>query len=280
LLRTYEVSASLNIEGPAAARRLLDGYPDLKTTTRSLPVVASVLWATQDQPAAIETLAAFVKAEPDNFTGYAALADYQQRAGLVSEARQTADLACARFPTEFAPRLVRIAIMAPAKPADFPAWEREINSYVQDFGAKPEAVLMLAEISGQKGWVDVARLLYEAGAGRQQDFRILAMYYSDALMDQGRFPEAQRVLAEIDRQTPDTASFSVLLWQREIVAAAACGDHDSARDSARRVASALRLNPEGLESIRQRFIKLKIPEAVAVLTLTAPEPKAAAPDKS
>jgi predicted Zn-dependent protease len=280
MLRMYEVRASLNTEGPAAARQLLDRYPDLKTTTRSLPVVASVLWATQDQLAAIDTLSAFIKAEPDNFAGYAALADYQQRVGLVSDARQTADLACARFPKEFAPRLVRIAILAPTGPADFLPWEREVNSYVKDFGGKPEAIVMLAEISGQKGWVDLARLLYEAGAGRQQDFRVLAMYYSDALMFQGRFSEAQRVLAEIDRQVTDGGSFSVLLWQREIVAAAACGDHDSARESARRVASALRLDPEGLETIRQRFIRLKIPEAVAVLTVTAPEPKAAAPNKS
>jgi predicted Zn-dependent protease len=279
-LRTYEVIASLNTEGPAAARQLLDRYPDLKTTTRSLPVVASVLWATQDQLAAIDTLSAFIKAEPDNFAGYAALADYQQRVGLVSDARQTADLACARFPKEFAPRLVRIAMLAPTQPAELSRWVQEIDSYVNDFGNKPEAVVLLAEISGQKGWVDLARTLYEVGAGGQQDFRILAVYYSDALLHQGKFPEAQRVLAEIDRQTPDASRFALLLWQREIVAAAASGDPDTARESARRVASALRLDPEGLEIIRQHFIRLKIPEAVAELTGAAPEAKTIAPKKN
>jgi tetratricopeptide (TPR) repeat protein len=117
---------------------------------------------------------------------------------------------------------------------------------------------------------------------------MLAMYYSDALMYQGKFPEAQRILAEIDRQTPDAGNFSVLLWQREIVAAAACGDHDDAREDAQRVASALRRDPDGLEAIRQRFIKLKIPEAVAELTVTAPAatsafapvPNAVTPNKS
>jgi len=275
LLRTYEVQTSLNAEGPAAARRLLDSYPDLKTTTRSLPMVAKVLWAAQDRAGAIAALSAFVKAQPDNFVGYADLASYQQTAGLVAEARHTADLACAQFPKQFAPRVMRIVTLTPTKPAEIVPWEKEIASYTKDFGDKPEAVAMLAEISGRKGWVDLARLLYETGASRQQDVRALAMYYSDALMFQGKFPEAQRILAEIDRQTPDSGNFSVLLWQREIVAAAACGDRDDARENARRVASALRRDPDGLEVIRQRFIKLKIPDAVAELTLTTPSAKSA-----
>jgi tetratricopeptide (TPR) repeat protein len=269
-LRMYEVQASLNAEGPAAARRLLDGYPDLRTTTRSLPVVASVLWAAQDRTGAIEALSAFIKAQPDNFSAYADLASYQQTAGLVADARQTADLACAQFPKEFAPRVLRIVMLTPTKPDELLPWERAVALYVRDFGDKPEAVTMLAEISGRKGWVPLACLLYEIGASREQDFRPLAMYYSDALMSQKRFVEAQRVLAEIDRQTPDSGEFSVLLWQREIVAAAACGDRDDARENARRVASALRRDPDGLEVIRQRFIRMKIPDAVAELTLTTP----------
>jgi predicted Zn-dependent protease len=270
LLRTYEVQASLNAEGPAAARRLLDGYPDLKQTNRSLAVVAKVLWAAQDRTGAIEALSTFVKAQPDNFVGYADLAGYQQAAGLVADARQTADLACAHFPKETGARVLRIVMLTPTKPAELARWEQEIVSYVKDFGDKPEAVTMLAEISGRKGWVDLARLLYEGSATRQQDFRLLAMYYSDALMQQGQFAEAQRVLAEIDRQTPETGAFSLLLWQREIVAAAAGGAHDDARENARRLASALRNDPGNLEICRQRFIKLKIPEAVAELTLTTP----------
>jgi predicted Zn-dependent protease len=274
LLRTYEVQASLNAEGPAAARQLLDGYPDLKTTTRSLPTVARVLWATQDRPRAIEALSTFVMAQPDSFGGYVDLATYQQMAGRIADARQTADHACVRFPQESGARLLRITMLTPTKPAELPRWEQEIGSYVKDFGDKPEAVTMLAEISGRKGWVPLARLLYEACAARQEDFRMLAMYYSDALMYHGQAVEAQRVLAELDRQTPEAGEFSVLLLQREIVAAAACGDRDGARESARRVASALRRDPDGLEAIRQRFIKLKIPEAVAELTVNTAAPAA------
>jgi hypothetical protein len=68
----------------------------------------------------------------------------------------------------------------------------------------------------------------------------------------------------------DTTGFSLLLWQREVLVAAVCGDHDGARENARRLASALRNDPDNLEICRQRFIKLKIPEAVAELTITAP----------
>ncbi len=236
-------------------------------------MVAKVLWAAQDRPGAIAAESDFVKAQPDDFVGYADLASFQQMAGLVADARHTADLACAQFPREIAPRVLLITMLTPTKPAEVLPWERAVGSYVKDFGDRPEAVTMLAEISGRKGWVDLARLLYEIGAARQEDFRSLAMYYSDALICQRRFPEAQRVLAELDHQTSDAGNFSVLLWQREIVAAAACGDRDGARENARRVASALRRDPDGLEVIRQRFIKLQIPDAVAELTLNEPRPR-------
>jgi predicted Zn-dependent protease len=281
LLRTDEVLATLSAEGPAAAQKVLAGYPDLKTTTDALPVVAEVLWASQSRQAAIETLAAYIRAKPDNLIAYLSLAGYQQKAGLIGEARQTAEAACARFPNDVATRLLRIDVFEPTRASEVSSWEKDIGSYVKDFGNRREALTELAELSGQKGWVDPARLLYEAAVGRQQDFRAEAMYYSDALMFHHSYQQALRILAEIDRQTPETASsFSVLLWQREIVAAAACGDHDDARESARRVASALRRDPEGLESIRQRFIRMGIPEAVAELTVTSPDLKAAAPKKS
>jgi tetratricopeptide (TPR) repeat protein len=282
LLRTYEVLALLNTEGPAAARRRLDSYPDLPKTTQSLPVVAKVLWATQDRPGAIGALVTFIKAQPDDFIGYADLAAYQQASGLIGDARQTADLACAHFPKEIGARILRITMLAPTKPDELLRWEQEVTSYVKDFGDKPNAVAILAEISGRKGWVDLSRLLYEVGAGRQEDFRALAIYYSDAMICRRQFSEAQRVLAEIDRQTPpDAGNFRVLLWQREIVAAAACGDHDNARENARRLASALRRDPDGLAAIRQHFIKLGILEAVAELTVAAPSASApAAPGAS
>jgi tetratricopeptide (TPR) repeat protein len=273
-LRTYEVLASLNAEGPAAAAKLLDSYPDLRKTPKSLPVVAAVLWANKDQRAAIETLVDFVKAEPDNFGGYADLAGYEQAAGYIADARQTADIACARFPMEIGAHILRIAVLEPLNPSELLRWEKEIGSYIKDFGDKTEAIDMLASLSGRKGWVDLARLLYEVGAARQDDFRSLAMYYSDALMFQHKYSEAQRVLAEIDRQTPEDGNLSVALWLREIMAASANGDHDAARENARRVASALRRNPTKLDLLRQRFIKLGIPEAVEELTLS---PTAAKP---
>jgi tetratricopeptide (TPR) repeat protein len=277
LLQTYEVLASLHIDGPIAARRLLEHYPDLPKTTRALPVVAAILWGTQDRLAAIETLKDYVKAEPDNFTAYADLADYQQMAGLLGDARQTADLACARFPKEMGPRLVRIAMLEPTNPAEVSTWVQEIDSYLKEFGNKPEAIVALAEMSGRKGWLDVSRLLYENSAGRLDDLRLLALYYSDALLHQKQPQEAQQVLGEIDRQTPGTGRFLILLLEREILAAAACDDHESIRDEARRLATALRLDPENLEAIRQRFAKLKISDAVAELTVAPSNAKAAAP---
>jgi len=281
LLRTYEILATLNTDGPEAAQRLLAASPDLRTTTRSLLVVARVLWEAKKPVEAISTLQDYVKAEPDDFLGYAQLADYQETAGQIVDARRTADLACARLPGQPTPRILRIGVLKPTGPEEVRRWEQEIISYLKDFAGKPEAIDELANLCGREGWVDLARMLYESGAGRQQDVRMLAMYYSDALMRRQQFTEARSVLAEIDRQTPETGStFAVLLWQREVVAAAACGDRDDARDQARRVAAALRLDPTGMEVIRRRFARLGIPEAVAELSPNPAAVKPSAPKKS
>jgi Flp pilus assembly protein TadD len=281
LLRTEELEATLNSAGPGAAYRLIDNYPELRTTPRSLPAVAQVQWAAQDRQAAIDTASAYVKARPDDLPGYVTLAGYQQTAGRIEDARKTADDACAHFPHEFTARLARVAVLEPTKPSEVKKWAVEIGAYIEDFKSDPTALTGLAQLAGQKGWVDTARIVYEAETARQKNVGMLAMYYADALMVHHRSQEALRVLAELDRQNSDAANqFSIYLWQREIVAAAACGDHDQARDSARRVASALRRDPDGLDSIRRHFVKLNIPEAVAELTVSAPEPKPGEPKKS
>ena len=96
LLRTYEVQATLNAEGPVAAQRLLERYPDLLKNAPSAPVVARVMWATRDRLAAIETLAAYVAARPDERGAYGLLAEWQAAGGMTDDARTTAQRACAR----------------------------------------------------------------------------------------------------------------------------------------------------------------------------------------
>ncbi|HZP60802.1 MAG TPA: hypothetical protein VFB27_10810 [Opitutaceae bacterium] len=281
LLRTYEILGTLNTDGPAAARSLLDASPDLRATTSSLPVIARVLWESKQPLEAISTLQSYLKAKPDNFAAYAQLAEYQDAAGLIADARHTADLACAQLPGQMPPRVLRIGVLKPRQPGEVQRWEQEVAAYLKEFGGKPEGVALLANLAGREGWVDLARMLYESAAGRGQDVRMLAMYYSDALMMQRQFTEARSVLAEIDRQTPEGGGyFSVLLLQREVVVAAACGDRDDAREQARRVAAALRLDPDGLEVIRRRFVKLGISEAVAELGPRIAVAKPAAPKKS
>jgi Tfp pilus assembly protein PilF len=125
---------------------------------------------------------------------------------------------------------------------------------------------MLAGLAGRQGWVALARTLYFAAASRQPNLAVLALSYSDALVRNSRLSDARRVLTEVEQQTDDTnAAFLRLLRQRQVEVAAALGDHDGAREYARRLASALGSDPEGMETFRQRFAQEKIPEAVAEL---------------
>ncbi len=280
LLRTFEVLATLNADGPAKAHPLLDRYADLRKNQPSWPVVARVQWESRERPAAIDTLSAFIKAQPRNFAGYAQLVDYQTASGLIHDARQTAELACTNFPKEIAPRILRIGTLAPTRADEVHPWEQATTAFLREFGNRPEAVLMLGNLAGRKGWIPLARLMYEAGASRQQNSRALALCYSDALVCNHKFQEASRVLAELDLQVQDDSQFSLGLWQRQVVVATALGAHEDARETARRLATALERDPEKLEVCRQRFIQLGIPEAVAELTSPSLAVKATAPKKS
>ena len=266
LLRTFEVLATLNADGPAAARKLLDQYPELRKTTSAWLVVARVLWENQEHPAAIAILANYVKAEPDNYAGYAQLADCQAAAGQIADARRTAADACAKFSHDFGPRILQLGVLAPTRAAEVLPWEQAVTRFLVEFGDKPGAILMLGNLAGRKGWVPLARLMYVVSVSRGEDARPLLLYYSDALMAHRRFEEARQVLAELDRQAGNDPSLLPLLWQRQVVVAAALGAHEDARETARRIATQLAGDPEQLQVIRERFARLGIPEAVSELT--------------
>ena len=273
LLQTYEVLATLNAEGSAAARGLLENRPGLRGRHDSAPVVARVLWQSRERLAAIELLSSYVYAQPDAYSAYAQLAEWQTAAGMEDDARQTAERACTQFPKDLAPRILLIGTIT----YELREGQQDIASYLKDFGDRPEAIALLAGLAGRKGWVNLARTLYEVGADRQQDLRMLALYYSDALARNSRFSDARQVLAQVEQQSEDgNSQFLALLRQRQIVVAAALGDHDGARELARRLASALRNDPDGLEVCRRRFVQQGITEAAAELASASVAGKTAA----
>jgi len=267
LLRTSEVLATLNIDGAAAAKALLQKYPDLNKNSQSAPVVARVLWETRERLAATELLAAYVQTHPDAFASYVQLAEWQAAGGVASDAVQTAQRACTQFPQDFAPRALLIQMLATSEFIDSPSWRKAVESFLKDFGNRPEALGMLASLAGREGWVVLARTLYVVSASRQSSLAMLALFYSDALARTRQLSDAQRVLAEIEAQTDDTnTAFLRLLRQRQVEVAAARGNPDGARDFARRLAAVTRSDPDALEILRRRFAQKGITEAVAELT--------------
>ncbi len=273
MLQTYEVLATLNAEGSAAARKLLEKYPGLGKRQQSAPVVARVLWESRERLAAIELLSACLDAEPGAFSTYAQLAEWQLAAGMADDARQTAQRAVAQFPKDLAPRILLISTIT----YDLRQGQQEVASYLKDFADRPEALALLANLAGRKGWIGLARALYEVGADRQPDLRMLALYYSDALVRGSRFSEARQVLEQAEQQAEDAnSSFMATLRQRQIAVAAALGDHDSTRELARRLAAVLRSDPDGLEICRRRFAQQGITEAAAELSAASTPSKIAA----
>jgi hypothetical protein len=274
LLETDELLATLSVDGAAAAKKLLERYPDLATHAPAAPVVARVYWESAERLKAISLLASYLQSQPAVFVDYLRLASWQTAAGQPDAAIRTAEQACAKFPGDLQARVVLIEMQAAAAPDGRPA-AKVIESYLRNYAARPEAIPLLAALAGSKGWVDLARGLYELGALRQANLDVLALYYSDALVRSARFAEVQLVLAQIEAQTPEASTaFQVQLRQRQIIAAAALGQSEQVRDFARRLGSTLGNDPDGLEICRRIFQKLNIGEAVAELTPRAAPAKA------
>ena len=265
-LQTYEIQATLNAEGAAAAQRLLERHVELQKYPPATPVVSRVLWESQQRLKAIDLLGKFVQTPSGDFASHALLARWQEAGGTPADGVRTAERACARFPQEMAPRVLLIEMLA-ADSSGPSRWQSAIGSYLRDFSGRPESITLLAELAGRKGWADLARTLYQVGACQQPDLSLLALYYGDALARNSRLVELRQLLEQLETQAPEgNAAFMVQLRQRQVMAAAALGDQGNVREFARRLTTTLRTDPDALEACRRRFLQLGITEAVAELS--------------
>ena len=266
LLQRYEIEATLAADGATAARKLLDQHPALLQEPAAKPMLARVLWESKEQPRAIALLQDYVRTAPALYGEFAQLARWQVAGGQMPEAVQTARRACEKFPRELPAHVLLIEMLMAQAPGGT-AGLQAIAEYLHDFGNQPEAIVQLAVLAGQKGWVEMNRTLYQIGANRQLDLNVLALAYADALTRNSRFKEAQQVLTEVEPQVPEgNAPFMVQLRQRQVITAAALTDSESVREYSRRLASLLASEPDGLEACRRLFRGLGIAEAVAELS--------------
>lgn len=267
LLQRVEIEATLAADGAPAAKQLMDKHPELLKNVLATPVVARVLWESQERLRAIRLLQDYVRNQTAAvYNDYALLAGWQEVGGLPAEAVQTARLACARLPRELSPRVLLIEMLAAETPAG-PAVPDAVATYLREFSDRPESLIGLATLAGRKGWVDLARTLYAIGANRQLDLNQVAMAYSDALARNSRYKEVRQVLTGLESQASEaSAAFLVQLRQRQVITAAALNDTDNVREYARRLAAVLNRDPDGLEVCRGLFRKMGINEAVAELS--------------
>jgi hypothetical protein len=263
MLQTAALQATLATRGGPAAMGVLNRYPGLRTDHLAMPIVAHALWEAGEKMQAIELLKSHIQAQPGvNFT-YAQLAAWQFESGLFSEAVETALKACQCTPKEPAPRLLLLEVVS-AKIMDTPAWSREIATYLRDFAGRSDAIILLAQLAGRRGWPDLVRSLYAIGSARHEDLGRLALCYSDALAAQSQVKAARAVLAQIEQQVPERNSgFLLQLRPRQVLLAAASGDRDQVREYSRRIAALLHNDTDSLTQFRQYYVKLGLNDAVA-----------------
>ncbi len=265
LLQRYEVEATL-AEDPAAARKLLEKYPALLQDPLAARTAARVLWETRERLKAIDILQQYLKTQPGTSADYVLLAGWQETAGQVTDAVQTARRSTEKFPSEISAQVLLIEMLSAENPAG-PAVPRAIAEFLRSFGNRPGAVPELAVLAGRKGWVDLSRSLYGVAANSLRDLSVLGLSYCDALVRVARFADARGILTELDAQTTDgSTAFMIQLRQRQVIVCAAQGDSDNVREYARRLAAMLSQDHDGLDACRRLFRKIGIPDAVAELS--------------
>ncbi len=265
-LRTFELEATLNLGDVEGAKQLLAQHPELARTPRAVPVVARVLWESKQRLKAIETLSAHVRGGPESYEPYAQLAQWLLTAEMGDDAVRTAEAAVAKFPKEVAPRILLVEAQG-VRTNRGREFNAAVEAFLKDYGDRPEEFVQLASLAGRRGWVELARGLYDLGALRQAELSGLGFCYADALLRQSRFKEVLLLLAQIEAQALDAGSgFLVQLRNRQIIATAGVGDAPGVREAARRLAGALRNDGDALELYRRTFLKLGIVDAAAELS--------------
>ena len=271
-LRAYELEARLNLGEIAAARAFLERHPELATAERAQPVVARLQWESKERLRAIALLSGHVQGRPATLAPYAQLAQWQLTAGVPDEAVRTAELAVTRFPDDTAAHVLLLEALA-VRSGRGREWVAALEAFMREQGSRPEALPQLAALAGRRGWLDLARSLYELAALRQTHLGPFALACSDALMRSSRLREAGEVLAQLEAQAPEAAgSLLSQLRTRQVMVAAGLGDAAAVRDYARRLATAVRHDAGARELLRRIFQQAGVTAAVAELADRAPAP--------
>jgi hypothetical protein len=258
----YRTLAMLNTGDEAGAKTVLSEHPEVRQCQTSVPALANILWRSGDRLEAMRTLSRDLAAEPEPFAAYSQLAGWQATGGMNDDAVATAKEGRSRFPNEIGARILLIEMLSAQMPGSTEL-KSEIDSFIRDSGGRPEALGVLAELAGRKGWIDLDRNLYLVSANRQADLRISGLLYSDALAVNNRSEDQRAVLEQVEAQSEHgNAALAVQLRRREVIAAAALGDRDAVREKARYLSAALlKSDPDSMDAYRRLFEKLGIKDA-------------------
>lgn len=269
LLR-YHLTALLNSGQDREALQLLSANADLETDPLSQVIVARIRWQNQERLRALELLSRHVQKSDASLPDFAQLMSWQLLASLGDDAIATARSAVQRFDGRVEAHLMLVEATGVHRP-NSREWSDATLDFLRRFGEQPKALIDLGGLSARRGWIEMARTVYELSALRVNQLGMFAFFYSDALVKNGRFREANAILAQVETQSAEANPVFVgQLRHRQVIVAAALGDMVAARDHARRLAALLRNNPDSLDVSRRHFQQLGLAVAVAELTARGP----------
>jgi hypothetical protein len=192
---------------------------------------------------------------PGHDRARALLADYYRSLGRTSEWEAALVERVAGDPLAPAPRVAYLQLHQ--RRGDQARLEREAAAFLQQFGADPAALLLLANFAANTGQPALARRVQHAMAGRPESAGAAALMVAEAHLGAGDYQTALELIAGYTKEYPEWAGqFAPVFNGLQAVALSGLGRADEARLSLDHLLAQKNLRADNLVAVAGRLSAL------------------------
>ena len=223
-------------------RHRLHGSPD------GAVLQARIAWERGFPELALLRLREHLFRHPDHDGARALLAGYYRSLGRTSEWESVLVERVAGDPLAPAPRVAHLQLHQ--RRGDHVRLERETAAFLQQFGADPAALLLLADFAANHGQPALARRVQQALAGRPENAGAAALLVAEAHLVAGDYQTALDLIAGYTKEYPEWAGqFAAVFNGLQAVALSGLGRADEARLSLDHLLARQNLRAENLVAV-------------------------------
>lgn len=254
VIATFAATAAYYSGNYDAAEALVERYR-LHASPEGAVLQARIAWERDFPGLALLRLKEHLTLHPNHDAARALLADYYRSLGRTSDWESTLIERVAGNPLAPAPRVAYLRLHQ--RRGDQARLERETAAFLQQFGADPAALLLLADFAANTGQPALARRVQQALAGRPENAGGAALMVAEAHLVAGDYQTALDLIAGYTKEYPEWAGqFAPVFTGLQTVALSGLGRADEARLSLDHLLAQRNLRAENLVAVAGRLSAL------------------------